>query len=97
MLHIYATTSRTIAFRKVGNGYKWIGEQEIYPGPKQYKTMDGMFNEEIVITYENEKVSGVPLNQIDIDYHGEDPRLANRRDLTLNYVRPIIEEWNALK
>src|SRR3954470_24233329 len=27
MLHIYGRTSRTIAFRKPPNGYKWIHEQ----------------------------------------------------------------------
>src|SRR5262249_24997992 len=36
MLHIYSKTSRTIAFRKIKNGYQWIGEQEIFEGPKKY-------------------------------------------------------------
>lgn len=97
MLHIYETTSRTIAFRKVGDGYKWIHEQEGHTGPKKYKTVDGTLDEKLVITYETENVSGVPLNEISIRYFGEDPRLSHRRDLTLDYIRPIIEQWDALK
>ena len=30
MLHIDGKTSRTIAFKSVGSGYEWIGEQEIF-------------------------------------------------------------------
>jgi hypothetical protein len=37
MLHISGKTSHTIAFRKGATGYAWIGEQEIFQGPKQYK------------------------------------------------------------
>jgi hypothetical protein len=96
MLHIYSTTSRTIAFREAAGGYRWIGEQETHRGPKKYKTVDGTFEEEIVVTYDTEKISGAPLNQVSIRYHGEDPNLANR-DLTLAYVRPIMAEWDALK
>src|ERR1039457_7348521 len=33
MLHFYGDTSRTIAFRKIPSGYKWIEEQEIFTGP----------------------------------------------------------------
>src|SRR5690349_4472130 len=41
MLHIHGTTSRTIAFKKIDNDkYIWIGEQEIFKGPKKYKTVD---------------------------------------------------------
>jgi hypothetical protein len=56
MLHIYGRTSRTIAFRKQGDGFIWIGEQEIYKGPKQYTTVDGTFFEEICLTYELQRV-----------------------------------------
>ena len=97
MLHIYDATSRTIAFKKTRNGYKWIHEQEIHVGPKTYKTVDGTLNEQITITYETANVSGAPLNQVFVQYQGEDSRLANRSDLTLNYVRSFIEEWDALK
>ena len=46
MLHIEEKTSRTIAFKRDGSGYRWIGEQEIFRGPSTYKTVDGTFNEQ---------------------------------------------------
>jgi len=52
MLHIDGKTSRTIAFRSVGSGYEWIGEQEIFEGPRKYKTVDGEFLESITLTYD---------------------------------------------
>src|SRR4051812_27869093 len=39
MLHIDGKTSRTIAFRRTPEGYKWIHEQEIHTGPRTYKTV----------------------------------------------------------
>jgi len=47
MLHITTKTYRTIAFRRTSAGYEWIGEQEVFQGPKRYKTVDGTFNEAI--------------------------------------------------
>jgi hypothetical protein len=93
MLHINGKTRRTMAFRRTANGYEWIHEQEIHTGPRQYTTPDGTFYEEIILTSETERVSGVPLNQVDIDYHGADSRLVNRHDLTLAEVMPILAEW----
>ena len=52
MLHIDGKTSRTIAFSSVGSGYEWIGEQEIFEGPRKYKTVDGEFLESITLTYD---------------------------------------------
>src|SRR5690606_30704817 len=46
MIHVYGRTSRTIAFRKHGADFIWIGEQEIYKGPTRYTTVDGTFHEE---------------------------------------------------
>lgn len=94
MLHIHAKTSRTIAFRKTDKGYRWIGEQEIFQGPKKYTTEDGTLFEQICFTYEIEKVSGYPLNELSISYSGEDSRLRDKRALTLNEVGPILKEWN---
>lgn len=96
MLHIYGDTSRTIAFRKTGNEYKWISEQEIYAGPKTYKTVDGTFHEQIVITYGTESVSGHEPNKLHVEYLGEDSRLANRLNLTMKQVQPILAEWKRL-
>lgn len=93
MLHLEGKTKRIIAFRKGTSGYFWIGEQEIFQGPKMYKTVDGTFHEEVTLTLEKEHVSGVPLNKLNVSYAGEDPRLAGRADLSLPDVRPILKEW----
>jgi hypothetical protein len=93
MLHLGGKTSRTIAFRKNTSGYYWIGEQESFQGPQIYKDVDGTFHEEVVLTFETEKVSGSPLNRLNVTYDGEDPRLANRHDLSLSDVKPILHEW----
>ena len=93
MLHVYGRTSRTIAFRKQGNGFIWIGEQEIYKGPRQYTTVDGTFFEEICLTYELQRVAHYKLNYLNISYSGEDSRLTHRDDLTLKAILPILKEW----
>ncbi len=93
MLHVDGPTSRTIAFRRVGEGYQWIGEQEIFSGPNTYKTVDGVFHESITITYETQHISGVPLNTVDIRYSGDNPELAHPEELSLDRVRPMLERW----
>jgi len=93
MLHISSKTSRTIAFRKTSNGYRWIGDQEIFQGPKEYRTVDGTLHEQLTLTYEVESVSGFPTSRLNITYHGEDPRLAGRSSLSLADVKPILREW----
>lgn len=94
MLHIYAETSRTVAFRKNPDGsYKWIAEQELIYGPKNFTTVDGTFQEHLVIEYQIEPVNGIPINQLHIDYNGDDPRLAGRKNLTLSDIQPILKEW----
>jgi hypothetical protein len=94
MLHISGKTSRTMAFRKSLDGYNWIGEQEIFKGPNEYKTVDGTFKEQVCLTYEIEKISGFPQNRLNITYAGEDPRLAGRQNLSLVDVKPILKEWS---
>ena len=96
MLHIYGRTSRTIAFRKVDSNYEWIGEQEIHTGPNKYTTVDGTFNEEIVVNHDLAPISGFPIGRTAIRYHGDDPRLSSR-DLTLEFIQPIISAWDAQK
>jgi len=93
MLHIYGRTSRTIAFRKQADGFTWIGEQEIYRGPKQYTTVDGTFFEEVCLTYELQRVAHYKLNHLNISYSGEDTRLAHKEDLSLQTIQPILKEW----
>lgn len=97
MLHIGGQTSRTIAFRKTPEGYRWIHEQESYFGPKTYTTVDGTFHEQIVVTYGTETVSGYAPNKLHVEYWGEDSRLPAHQPLTLEQVRPIIAEWKKTK
>ena len=93
MLQIYSKTSRTIAFPKTSGTYKWIGDQEIFQGPKMYKTVHGMFHEQLTLTHEIESVSGYPTNRLDITYSGEDSRLINKRGLAAADIRPVLKEW----
>lgn len=93
MLHIYGRTSRTIAFRKLANSFAWIGEQEIYSGPKQYTTVDGTLFEQLCLTYELQRIAHYKLNQLNISYTGEDQRLAYPKELTLQTILPILKEW----
>jgi hypothetical protein len=93
MLHIGGKTSRTIAFRSVGSVYEWIGEQEIFEGPRKYKTTDGEFQESITLNYDKVPISGFPVNQLSVGYSGEDPALTWPRQLSLEDVRPILNRW----
>jgi hypothetical protein len=93
MLHIAGKTVRTIGFRKDKDDYVWIGDQERFEGPKKYKSVDGIFNEAITLTYETQSMSGFPLNRLNVTYRGEDTRMADRNDLTLAVVKPILKEW----
>ena len=93
MLHVYADTHRTIAFRKTSDGFRWIGEQEIHYGPKMFTDVDGTFQEHLVVEYQIEPVNGIPTNQIYVSYTGQDSRLAGRSDLTISNVTSFLEEW----
>ncbi len=93
MLHISSKTSRTIAFRKTDDGYRWIGDQETFQGPGMYKTVDGTFHEEFTLTYEIESVSGVAKNQLNITYRGENSRFLWPKRLTLSDVKPTLRAW----
>lgn len=93
LLHIYADTARTVAFRKTPDGYKWIGETEEHYGPKSYTNVDGKFQEEPAVTYQTEHLDGTPTNQVRISYCGNDKRLAGHDGLTLEATKPILEEW----
>ncbi|MEI8309962.1 MAG: hypothetical protein WCH98_04320 [Verrucomicrobiota bacterium] len=93
MLHIYNDTSRTIAFRRSVGGFKWIHEQEVFRGPRFYDSPDGRLQEQIVLTYETEPISGAPKDQLQIDYFGDDVRFPRSGSLSLSDVRPILAEW----
>jgi hypothetical protein len=95
MLHIYGRTSRTIAFRKSAEGFRWIGEQEIYTGPHTYDSVDGKYREQISITSKTEAVAAQeqPSKQLSIRYHGEDSRLRKLKNLRWEDIKPILNEW----
>lgn len=92
-LDIASKTYHTIVFRKVLGGYRWIGEEETFQGPKQFTTPDGTFYEAITLLYEVERMSGYPTDRLNVIYRGEDPRLSNQPRLTLDQVRPVLKEW----
>lgn len=94
MLHIEGRTSRTVAFRRNAGGYEWIHEQEIHTGPKTYESPDGTLDEQIVVTYERQRISGHEPGKLHVEYWGEDPRLPANQPLTLDQVRPILAEWD---
>jgi hypothetical protein len=96
MLHVNGRTSRTIAFRRVGDSYEWIGEQETFTGPREYETPDGRFHEAIVITFETVHLSGAPLNRIFVRYRGPDARLTEldaSGALSLEAVMGNLKAW----
>lgn len=92
MLHIYDRTSKTIAFIRHGDGYEWIGEQDIHTGPHQFETPDGKINEQISVTFYKRSIAGEPEGFF-IHYMGEDARLANKSTLALSDIEPLLHEW----
>jgi hypothetical protein len=105
MLIIYDTPAlqagvyRNIGFRKTGTAYKWIFEQEIHPGPGTFKQLGNTdhqwhtAHEFIVITYDTVGMLGVTPGKLCVAYDGRDSRIADRKDLTLDEVSPILAEW----
>jgi hypothetical protein len=98
MLHFGGNPSRTIAFRWDGGAYQWLGEQEIFEGPRTYETPDGRFQEHVSITFYKEATSD-EFQGLTIDYSGPDEELAKLRSnrpnwsLTLAEVNPLLEKW----
>ncbi len=99
MLNVFDTPAlnagvhRTIGFRKTATGYKWILEQETHPGPNTFTQSGHTAHEWILISYETERLTGRPPGKLCVDYTGPDSRIADRKDLTLDEIRPILAEW----
>jgi len=94
MLHVYQNiSSRTIAFKKYGGKYVWIGEQEIFTGPRKYKTVDGTFNETITFNYETQNISGYPINQLGVIYAGPDTAYTSPNSLSGLVAQALIKKW----
>jgi hypothetical protein len=102
MLHFGRNPSRTIAFRWDGKTYQWLGEQEIFEGPRIYETPDGRFHESITISFYREKLDG-EFRGLTIGYSGPDDKLTMPRaerpnwSLTLAEVNPLLEQWGLRK
>ena len=96
----YGGVYRNIEFRKTATGYKWLREFETHPGPRTFKQLGNKdqqwhtAHEEIVIIYDTTGISGVTSNKLHIHYNGLDSRIADRKDLSLDEVRPILAEWS---
>ena len=101
MLHMYTPAAhgrfeRIIEFRKTAAGYQWILEQEVHPGPRTFIQSGHTAHEFITITYDAVGIgmSGVAPGKLHVGYTGQDSRIANRKDLTIEEVRPVLAEWS---
>jgi hypothetical protein len=90
----YGGVYRNIEFRKSATGYKWLREFEIHPGPRTFTQSGHTAHEEIYIIYDTTGISGVTPNKLHVHYNGFDSRIADRKDITLDEVRPILAEWS---
>ncbi|MEI8016587.1 MAG: hypothetical protein WCH39_00240 [Schlesneria sp.] len=57
-------------------------------GPRTYDTIDGTFQENIVVTYETKSP-----NRTVISYLGPDTTLSAKPDLQLADVQHMLDEW----
>jgi hypothetical protein len=95
----YRRTARSVALKQSGTNYQWVHEQMTFYGPKTYTTIDGTFNEHVVITCEKEQVAyhGTVLQGTAVSYSGNDPRLSggglHTYNLTIPQVAPILLSW----
>ena len=79
MLHIgQGSVSRTVAFLVRNGSPEWSGEQEIHYSPREFKTVDGMIRESLVISYST--VEGAGPTGGYILYWGPDLEVQRRSD-----------------
>lgn len=95
---LYQGVYRDLEFRKTATGYIWEFEIECQPGPTTFKQSGHTAHEEIYIIYDATGISGVTPNQVHVRYHGPDNpldrgRFPSGKDLELEQVRPVLEEW----
>jgi hypothetical protein len=91
---LYGGIYRNIELRKTATGYQWIREFESHPGPMTFTQSGHTAHELILIGYDTDGMSGLAPSKLDVRYTGPDSRLAIRKSLTLDQVRPILAEWS---
>ena len=103
MLHIYlgerihSGTEWDVLFKRVNGQYRWIGEQETWTGPHGHMTPDGeLVTESISISYNTQPGDGLgEVNTLQASYTGPETKLAEKDNLTLKDVQPILKQWGA--
>jgi hypothetical protein len=94
-------SSHNIQFKRTGNGYVWIFEQESFTGPEKWVDSDAAtWEETIMLQYQTEQIDGGPVNDLMVDYTGHDPRLTNHSQNwylsnNVQVVQPVLDEWRA--
>lgn len=83
---------REVAFIRDNSGaYRWIGEQEVHEGPREYDTEDGRHREFVAITYAEKAMRGWPQGS-QVEYRGPDAALMTQ-NLSVEDARALIERW----
>jgi hypothetical protein len=95
---LYQDIYRYVQFRQTATGYVWEYEMEVHPGPRTFKQSGHTAHEEIDIIYDATGISGWTPNKVHVRYHGptdlfSGSRFPDGKDLTLDEVRPVLEEW----
>ena len=92
MLYVVGKSSRRVAFKRKQQGYEWLGEQEIFAGPRSFSTADGRVNEAITITFHLPPMEGP--HGLHVSYAGEEQMLATKSVLSLEDVEPWLKKWD---
>ena len=71
-----------------------LREFETHPGPRTFTQSGHTAHEQISIIYDTTGIFWVTPNKLHVQYNGLDSRIADRKDLTLDEVRPVLAEWN---
>jgi hypothetical protein len=79
-------------FRRVGETFAWIGEQEVYFGKETVKIPNGVSSETITINYFVEPAAKAQKG-FSVTYLGANPQLAAKQSLGLDDVRPELAKW----
>ncbi len=89
MIHIYGKSVHHIVFRLENGSYRWVGEQEQCWGPQRFDTVDGRFNEMVVVSY----FQNIPdhLNGLHATYSG--PGNPTETEISISRAKQLLKEW----